>query len=58
MIPNAPKDRHAFEPLCTASRQLANCAVMARMTRSRDVDANAPNALMLEYCSALRDVTT
>jgi N-ethylmaleimide reductase len=38
-----------FEPLVTASLQLANRAVMSPMTRSRAVDANAPNALMAEY---------
>ena len=38
-----------FEPLATASIQLANRAVMAPMTRSRAVDANTPNALMAEY---------
>ena len=38
-----------FEPLVTASLQLANRAVMAPMTRSRAVDANTPNALMAEY---------
>ena len=38
-----------FEPLATASLQLANRAVMAPMTRSRAVDANTPNALMAEY---------
>ena len=38
-----------FEPLSTASLQLANRAVMAPMTRSRAVDANTPNALMAEY---------
>jgi N-ethylmaleimide reductase len=38
-----------FEPLVAASIQLANRAVMAPMTRSRALDANAPNALMAEY---------
>src|SRR6185312_11123718 len=38
-----------FEPLVTASLQLANRAVMAPMTRSRAVDANTPNVLMAEY---------
>ncbi len=38
-----------FEPLVAASIQLANCAVMAPMTRSRALDANTPNALMAEY---------
>ncbi|MFC3652824.1 alkene reductase [Dyella humi] len=38
-----------FDPLDTASIQLANRAVMAPMTRSRAVDANTPNALMAEY---------
>ena len=38
-----------FEPLATASLQLANRTVMAPMTRSRAVDANTPNALMAEY---------
>ena len=38
-----------FEPLVTASLQLANRTVMAPMTRSRAVDANTPNALMVEY---------
>jgi N-ethylmaleimide reductase len=38
-----------FEPLDTASIQLANRAVMAPMTRSRTLDANTPNALMAEY---------
>ena len=38
-----------FEPLVTASIQLANRVVMAPMTRSRAVDANTPNALMAEY---------
>lgn len=38
-----------FQPLATASLQLANRAVMAPMTRSRAVDANTPNALMAEY---------
>jgi len=38
-----------FDPLDTASVQLANRAVMAPMTRSRAVDANTPNVLMAEY---------
>ncbi|KQX29316.1 alkene reductase [Variovorax sp. Root434] len=38
-----------FEPLATASLQLANRIVMAPMTRSRAVEANTPNALMAEY---------
>jgi NADH:flavin oxidoreductases, Old Yellow Enzyme family len=38
-----------FEPLVTASLQLANRVVMAPMTRSRAVDANTSNALMAEY---------
>jgi len=38
-----------FDPLATASIQLANRTVMAPMTRSRAVDANTPNALMAEY---------
>ena len=38
-----------FQPLATASLQLANRAVMAPMTRSRAVVANTPNALMAEY---------
>ncbi len=38
-----------FEPLATASIQLANRAVMAPMTRSRAVEANTPSALMAEY---------
>ncbi|WP_445147291.1 alkene reductase [Dyella sp. Tek66A03] len=38
-----------FEPLVTASIQLANRVVMAPMTRSRAVEANTPNALMAEY---------
>lgn len=38
-----------FEPLNTATIQLANRTVMAPMTRSRAVDANTPNALMAEY---------
>jgi N-ethylmaleimide reductase len=38
-----------FEPLDTASIQLANRAVMAPMTRSRALDANTPNPLMAEY---------
>ena len=31
---------------------------MAPMTRSRAIDANAPNALMFEYYGAWRDVPT
>lgn len=38
-----------FEPLNTASIEVANRIVMAPMTRSRAVDANTPNALMAEY---------
>ena len=38
-----------FEPLSTASLQLANRAVMSPMTRSRAIEANTPNALMAEY---------
>ncbi|MBW4048156.1 MAG: alpha/beta fold hydrolase [Proteobacteria bacterium] len=38
-----------FEPLVTASLQLAIRVVMAPMTRSRAVDANTPSALMAEY---------
>ncbi|HWU75354.1 MAG TPA: alkene reductase [Rhodanobacter sp.] len=38
-----------FEPLVTASLQLANRVVMAPMTRNRAVDANTPNALMANY---------
>lgn len=38
-----------FEPLLTASIQLANRIVMAPMTRNRAVEANTPNALMTEY---------
>ena len=38
-----------LEPLDTPWLQLANRIVMAPMTRSRAVDANAPNALMAEY---------
>jgi N-ethylmaleimide reductase len=38
-----------FEPLVTASLQLANRAVMAPMTRSRAVDSNTPNVLMADY---------
>jgi N-ethylmaleimide reductase len=38
-----------FEPLDTASIQLANRAVMAPMTRSRALEANTPNPLMAEY---------
>ncbi|WP_307689598.1 alkene reductase [Variovorax ginsengisoli] len=38
-----------FDPLSSASLQLANRIVMAPMTRSRAVEANTPNALMAAY---------
>jgi N-ethylmaleimide reductase len=38
-----------FEPLLARSLQLKNRIVMAPLTRSRAVDANTPNALMVEY---------
>jgi N-ethylmaleimide reductase len=38
-----------FEPLDTASIQLADRAVMAPMTRSRALDANTPKPLMAEF---------
>src|SRR6185437_4307300 len=45
----SPRIIMLFEPLVTASLQLANRVVMAPMTRNRAVDANTPNALMANY---------